>query len=204
MTASSPTYPTNLRFDRDQPVSRLWGIPILGIAVRALLLLPHYFVLWLYSMLVGLTLLIVWVPVLATGRYPEWGYRIVGGYYRWSLRVTAYQLMMVAPYPPFSSLPGYPVEVDFDRSLTIDRLWGIPLLGMLARVFLAIPHAIVLWAVGMLVGFVGFWLWVPILLFGRFPQLGYELIGGYMRWQFRVTAWLLLIPAPYPPFRLAE
>lgn len=201
---SQATYPINVRFDRDQRINRLWGIPLLGWAVRGLILIPHYVILTVYGLIVGVAMLVTWIPVLLTGHFPGWGYDLVGGYYRWSVRVTAYQLLMVGRYPPFSTAPGYPVEVDFDRSRGLNNLWGLPLIGILIRAILVIPHAIVLGFVGIAVGFVILFSWIPVLIFGRYPGLGYELVGGYLRWTTRVSCWILLMTGPYPPFRLSE
>lgn len=198
-----PTYPIDVRFDREQRVSRLWGIPIVGLVVRYILLIPHLIVLALYGIVVGIVLLVAWIPVLLTGRFASWGYDIVGGYMRWYTRVVAYSICMVGPYPPFSTAPGYPVEVDFDRSTRVDRLWGIPILGILVRSLLVIPHLIVLWILAIVVGFISWFLWIPVLIYGRFPQLGYDLVGGYIRMITRVSGWVLCMAGPYPPFGLS-
>lgn len=203
--ATSPAaYPINVRFDRDQRVSRLWGIPFLGWFGRWFILIPHYLILAVYGFVVGVAMFVTWIPVLLTGRFPGWGYDLVGGYYRWLARVVAYQLLMVGPYPPFSTRPGYPVEVDVDRTQGLNNLWGLPLAGIAIRAILVVPHAIAVWFVGIAAGFVILFSWIPVLLFGRFPALGYELVGGYLRWTTRVSCWVLLMARPYPPFRLSE
>ena len=203
--ATGPTaYPISVRIDRDQRVNRLWGVPFLGIFVRWLVLIPHFVVLAMFGWAVVLLMLITWIPVLMTGRFPGWGYDLVGGYYRWWIRVTAYLLMMVGPYPPFSTKPGYPVDVDFDRSTQLNHLWGIPLFGVLVRAFLVLPHAVVLWVIGIAVSLIVFFSWIPILLFGRYPQLGYDVVGGYLRWSTRASCWVLMMAGPYPPFRLSD
>lgn len=195
-------YPIDIRFDRTQRVSRFWGIPIIGISVRYLILIPHFFVLGVYGILVGIAFLFTWIPVLFTGRYAGWAYGIVGGYLRWYYRVIAYALCMVGPYPPFSTGPGYPVEVDFDRTTRVNRLWGFPLLGVLLRSIFLIPQLVLLWILGIIAGLILAFAWIPVLLFGRFPQIGYDLVGGYMRVSLRAGGWLLLMAGPYPPFGL--
>jgi len=198
-------YPVNVRFDRDQRINQLWGIPFFGIMVRAILAIPHFIILWFYAIVVFLLTLITWFPVLTRGEYPRWGYEIIGGYMRWTVRVQAYVGLMASPYPPFSTQPGnYPVEVDFPASQRLNQLWGIPFFGIMARGLLAIPHLIVLWILGILVGFLYLITWFPVLVNGQFPSWGYDLIGGTMRWTYRVTAYVFLMADPYPPFRLEE
>ena len=40
-------YPVNVSYDRAARINRLWGIPIVGWLVRSILLIPHFFILWL-------------------------------------------------------------------------------------------------------------------------------------------------------------
>lgn len=197
-------YPINVRFDRDQRINRLWGIPLFGWMLRALVLIPHFIVLWLFGFVVTVVTLIDWIPVLFTGRFPGWGYDLLGGYYRWYTRVLAYMLLMVGPYPPFTTRRGYPVEVDFDRSTRLNPLWGVPMFGVAVRALLAIPHLIVLWVLGVIAGLISVFAWIPVLIYGRYPGVGYELVGGYLRWSTRVSCWILLMAGPYPPFRTGE
>ena len=198
-------YPINVRFDRDQRLNQLWGIPFFGIMVRAILAIPHFIILWFYAIVVTLLFLVTWFPVLIRGEYPKWGYEIIGGYMRWTIRVQAYVGLMVGPYPPFSTRPGiYPVEVDFPESQKLNQLWGIPFLGIMVRAILAIPHFLALWILGILVGFLYLITWYPVLVNGQFPRWGYDLVGGAMRWTYRVTGYVSLMADPYPPFRLEE
>jgi hypothetical protein len=91
-----------VRFDEGVRINRLWGIPLLGWAIRAILLIPHFIVLWLISIVVVILIVFVWVPVLILGRQADVIYTVVGGFTRWWFRVLAYQFLMVDRYPPFS------------------------------------------------------------------------------------------------------
>ena len=199
-----PRYPIDVRFDRDQHIGRFWAIPIIGWFFRWLVLIPHFILLGLFSIVVFIALLVVWIPVLLTGRFPGWGYSIIGGFYRWYIRVAAYLLLLVGPYPPFSATAPYPVEVDFDPDTRLNNLWGIPLVGIYVRALLAIPHLIVLWLLGIVVYLFVFVAWIPVLVNGRYPQLGYDIVGGFFRWYTRVIGWVFLMAGPYPPFRLDD
>jgi hypothetical protein len=88
-------------FDESVTMSRLWGIPFLGVVVRGLLLIPYVFILYFPGIAVGFLNLVTRFPVLVNGRYADWSYRIVGGFIRWQNRVTSYRLLMTGPYPPF-------------------------------------------------------------------------------------------------------
>jgi hypothetical protein len=95
-------YPIMVRYDEGVRINRAWGIPIIGYIVRFIVLIPHFIVLWLLSILVWFLAWVVWIPVLLLGRQADLIYTILGGYYRWSLRVAAYMFLMVDKYPPFS------------------------------------------------------------------------------------------------------
>jgi hypothetical protein len=69
--------------------------------VRLLLLIPHLIVITLLTVLVTALQFVLWVPVLLVGRYPKWGYYLVGGYVRWSTRLNAYLYGLTDAYPPF-------------------------------------------------------------------------------------------------------
>ena len=198
-------YPVNVSYDREAAINRLWGIPIIGQLVRWIVLLPHFLVLFLVAIVAALMLLVSWIPVLLLGRFPGWGYRWIGGLMGWSTRVQAYYYLLTPTYPPFS-LAGeeHPVSVRFDEGVRINRLWGIPILGILVRGILLIPHFFVLMFLSILVSILIILMWVPVLFLGRQADLMYTLVGGFYRWGFRVAAYLFLMVDRYPPFSLGE
>jgi hypothetical protein len=198
-------YPVNISYDREARINRLWGIPLIGQFVRWIMLIPHFLVLLLVAIVAAIMILVAWIPVLVLGRYPGWGYRWVGGLLGWSQRVTAYAMLMTPTYPPFSlSGEDYLVSVRYDEGVRINRLWGIPLIGQLVRGILLIPHFVVLMVLSILVGILGWFVWIPVLVLGRQADLIYTMVGGFYRWQLRTAAYLLLMVDRYPPFSLGE
>ena len=196
--------PVDITFSYGQPINRLWGIPLVGFLVRAIVLIPHFIVLWLFGIVAGLTLLVSWIPVLLTGRQAGWVTSILGGYLAWSVRVGAYLLLVTSSYPPFSASSHYGVLVRIDRDPAINRLWGIPLLGIAVRWLLCIPHYIALFFVAIPVVILVYFTWLPVLVMGRQAGPVIDLIGGYTRWSTRVSAYVLLLSDRYPPFRLSS
>ncbi len=198
-------YPLRVEFTAEDRESRLWGIPLLGMLARVIALIPSLIGLWAVGIVAGVLELFLWIPVLLFGRYPAIGFQLIGGYVRWAVRVSAYALLMPGGYPPFSLTAEHPTRVEFDeRRDGMNRLWGIPFVGIALRAVLLLPHFLALWVLG-IVGWLGlFVLWFPILTTGRFPSWGMTLYGGLLRWQTRVQAYLLMMPVPYPPFRLTD
>jgi hypothetical protein len=81
-------------------INRLWGIPVFGYMVRVLVLIPHFIVLAFAGIVIWLSLLVLWIPILASGRYPNWAVSLYGGFFRYTVRVGAYVLLLPVPYPP--------------------------------------------------------------------------------------------------------
>jgi hypothetical protein len=91
----------SVRLDVDYPdTERLnrW-LPL----VKWLLAIPHYIVLAVLFICVGLVTIIAWFAILFTGTYPKGMFDFVVGVLRWATRVWAYAFLLVTDdYPPFS------------------------------------------------------------------------------------------------------
>ncbi len=83
-------------------MSRLWGIPLFGLMVRFIVLIPHLIVLGILMLVGYLGEIILWIPILFTGKYPGWAMSFYSGLLRYMARVYAYLLLLPVPYPPFS------------------------------------------------------------------------------------------------------
>lgn len=71
-------------------------------------------------------------------------------------------------------------------------------LTVLARIILAIPHLVVLWALGIAAEIVVIICWFAALFLGRLPEGLAGFLTGYLRWLVRVQAYLFLVTATYP------
>lgn len=94
-------HPIDVTFDESDRQNRLWGIPIIGIWIRWILLIPHWIVLALIGIVVAFMILVSWVPVLINGRQAGVIIQWIGGFYRWAVRVSAYGFLLTGRYPPF-------------------------------------------------------------------------------------------------------
>ena len=56
-------FPVRLIYDESAGIGRLWGLLWLGMAVRALLLIPHFIVLYILGIVAGILMVFTWVPV---------------------------------------------------------------------------------------------------------------------------------------------
>jgi hypothetical protein len=100
-------------------------------------------------------------------------------------------------------MSDYPVDVTVAKDEGQNLLWGIPFVGLIARVILVIPHAILLVLLGFALYVMLFVSWIPILVNGRMAGLGYTIAGGYLRLSTRTSLYILLITGRYPPFGLS-
>lgn len=195
-------YPIQLTVTPERELSRLWGIPFLGWIVRAFLAIPHHVVLSFLGFFVGWWMILGWIPILILGRVPGIVVMLLTEVLHRSTRVGAYvAYLMPGGYPPLEPSMPSPVDVQFNlQDLSINRAWGIPLVGVFIRFLVLIPHFIVLLFASILVVLSLLVVWIPILLDGRYPGWAVSLYGGVMRFGVRVAAYMLFLPVPYPPF----
>jgi hypothetical protein len=196
-------YPVQLTVTVPEPrkLSRLWGIPCLGIVVRMIFAIPHFIVLMLLGVGMSVVMALGWIPILLLGRVPKIQAAWIKETIHRSARILAYTFLFPGGYPPLG--PGSPNPVELTINLEgrkMSRLWGIPFLGFFVRYIFAIPQLIVLGILFMVGIIFEIILWIPILLLGRDPGWAVSLYGGILRYAVRVEAYLLLLPVPYPPF----
>jgi hypothetical protein len=117
-------------------------------------------------------------------------------YLRWRVRALSYLMLLEDPYPPFGD-GAYPASIEVaDPAGPRNRL------SVGFRLFLAIPHFIVLVFVLAAWGVVTIVAWFSILVTGAYPRGLYDFAVGALRWRLRVEAYLLLLVDEYPPFSL--
>ncbi len=88
----------------------------------------------------------------------------------------------------------YPVTFDVE---TPDRIanWR-----PLVHWFLAIPHFVVLWVLGVVGGVVAFLSWLIILFTGALPEGLANIQSLVLRYNMRVTVYIAFLHEEYPPF----
>ena len=102
MSNLSANYP--VRLEADYPATSSRGLALLGLLLlpKPILLVPHLFVLYFVNLAATIAMLVGYVVVLFTGRYPPGLFEFVLGALRWQTRVTAWLFGLVDEYPPFS------------------------------------------------------------------------------------------------------
>jgi Domain of unknown function (DUF4389) len=136
--------------------------------------------------------------VLFRQKYPRWWFDWNRELLRFFNRVTAYLALMDDRYP--STDEEQSVHLGFpypDAPRELNR-W-LPLV----KWFLAIPHYVVLFFLGIAAFLAVVVAWFAILFTGRYPRGLFDFVEGVIRWSNRVTGYaLILVIDQYPPFRL--
>jgi uncharacterized protein DUF4389 len=140
--------------------------------------------------------IVSWVTIVIGGEHINAIRRFTRFYLRWRVRSLAYLMLLEDRYPPFGDAP-YPAMLTIaDPPPRRNRLT----VGF--RVFLAIPHFVVLVFLMLAWWVTAFVAWVLILVTAAYPQPLYDFGVGSLRWLIRVEAYMLLLTDDYPPFSL--
>jgi hypothetical protein len=146
----------------------------------------------------GILILPLVLMLLFRRKYPGWWFDWNLELTRFSTRVSAYLLLLDDRYPSTDEQQAVHLDLDRPDGAQLSRL--LPLIKWL----LAIPHVLVLLALGIGAVFVVVIAWFAILFTGRYPRWAFDYVVGVMRWFLRVEAYaVLLITDRYPPFSMA-
>jgi Domain of unknown function (DUF4389) len=117
-------------------------------------------------------------------------------------QAAAYEPPVPAGYgpPDGSILAGdpSPILVKFGPPARQGRV------SVLFRGVIAIPHIVVLYALGVGAEVVALIGWFVALFTGKLPESAHAFITGVVRWQTRVYAYLFMLTGAYPPFSLDD
>ena len=93
-----------------------------------------------------------------------------------------------------AAAPGYPLRYDVEYPEELSR-WLI-----FVKWLLAIPHTIILYALSIAAGAIGFIAFFAILFTKRYPQGLFDFVVNVNRWGANVGAYSGLLRDEYPPF----
>jgi hypothetical protein len=183
-------YPVQFEMDYARRRSRL------STFFRYVLVWPHLFFAFFYSIAFYVVLIVSWFALLFTARWPGSLYGFSCGFLRYITRVTAYFYLGVDRYPPFSGAEddGYPVRVHIaPAQARYSRL------KVAFRMIYAILAIVIRYAMGIVISFVAFLSWFAIVITGSQPQSLQEALNFALAYTTRADALLFLITETYPP-----
>jgi len=164
------------------------------------ILIPHGFVLLFVALWSAILQFVAFWVILFTGRYPQSMFEFQSGMLKWSLRVSARMYNVSDGYPAFGIkstdehtdlVVPYPEKVN--RGLVLLRLFfGI--------FYVYLPHGFILMFRAWFVGILIFAAWWVVLFTGKYPDFMFDWVTGQLRWQFRVSLYMMYMTDTYPPF----
>ena len=130
-------------------------------------------------------------------KYPRWWFDWNLNLMRFSNRVTAYLTLLDDRYPSTDEDQSVHLDFAYPDARQMNR-W-LPLV----KWFLAIPHYVVLFFLGIGAAVAVVIAWFAILFTGVYPRSLFNFVVGWLRWGNRVNGYAFtLITDQYPPFSL--
>src|ERR1700680_1329295 len=137
--------------------------------------------------------------ILFRQKYPRWWFDWNLELTRFSSRVALYAALLDDRYPSTDERQSLLLEIPYPDVRTDLNRW-LPLV----KWFLAIPHYIVLFFLGIAALVCVVIAWFAILFTGRYPRELFNFVVGVGRWSVRVTSYAFLLATDrYPPFSLS-
>lgn len=196
MSLATP-YPTHLDF-RGEPQIARWR-PL----VQWLLAVPQLLIAYALSVVRGVLTLVCFFTVLGTRRIPRPLFDAIAMTFRYEWRATSYALFLHEDYPPFDFQPTAADDgLDPHTLVTFAYPERMSRWQPLVKWLLAVPHYLVLFAVGIAAVVVVIGGFFAVLVTGQYPQGLRDFLVGVYRYNLRVQAYVGLLTDQYPPFTL--
>ncbi len=200
--SDTDTYPVRLTIDYPGQMDRVSTL------VRVITVLPILVILGLASgwvatdtggqSLMGGLYVAVALMIVFCQRYPRWWFEFIRELSRFTGRVFCYLLLLTDRYPSTVDEQSYHLEIDYPDVKSDLNRW-LPLIKWL----LALPHYVLLVALGMVMVIVTIVAWFAILITGSYPRPLFDFTVGVFRWSARVMGYAFwLVTDTYPPFSL--
>lgn len=165
--------------------------------------IPHSVMLMLYGMWGAILSFISFWIILFTGRYPESYFEYQVKLMRYSLRVNASIMNLIDGYPSFG-LDGSHEDITFEVEYPENLSRGTLLVKFFFGIFyVIIPHAFVLYFLGIAAAFLSIIAWFAVMFTGEYPEGMFNYQVGVLRWQLRMNLYMNYMTDKYPPFSLS-
>ncbi len=164
----------------------------LAVLLRAALVVPHYIVLSIWSLLVVPAVAVAWLALLIEGRLPSFLHRFLGAFLRYQGQVTAWFDLLSTRYPDPLHTAEHPFRIELP-----DRLRQ-PRLVTLFRVLLALPALVLASAFNVVLTVASVSAWFVAVALGR-TTAGLQELGTFcLRYQLETQAYVTLLTSTYP------
>jgi hypothetical protein len=181
------SYPARLEVDYPEgDISRM------EVLLRIFKIIPAFL---LYITVCSTLLLSTIIMIVSRQEYPRWWFDFQLESKRYSTRFSTFLTLMTNKYPSTTKEQIVHLDIDYPDAKSLHR-WG-----PLYKIFLAIPHFLILFALKICFLVVLVAVWITVLITGKYPKSLFDFIVGYWRWGLRFSAYaLLMVTDQYPPF----
>ena len=157
-----------------------------------MLLIPHYIVLSVWSLLVVPVLAWSWVAALLLGQVPRHAHGFLASFLRYQGQVTAWFYLLSGRYPDPAHTREHPFSIGVPDSAPQRRL------VTLLRLLLAVPAIVLASVFNVIMSAVAVGAWFVALLRGR-TTAGMQELGTFcLRYQLETQAYVSLLTDRYP------
>ena len=195
-------YPS-LSLEHIQDPNRLYAVPIVGILIKVVILIPVFVEFVFLGIVYFLVSIINSFFVIFTGTYWDSAYRFTLGFMRLTIKLYFFLYGLTNKYPGFDFTINDRFTVDIEKPQSPNRIYAVPFIGWIARIVLLIPFFI--WEVilqrasgiGVMASF------FPVLFMGKYPESTFELARDYTRVQLASTSYMSGLSDTYPSFSIS-
>ncbi|MGZ4300733.1 MAG: DUF4389 domain-containing protein [Gaiellaceae bacterium] len=164
----------------------------LSVLLRLPLVVPHYIVLSVWSLLAAPAVVVAWLALLIEGRLPAWLHRFLAAFVRYQGQVTAWFDLLSARYPDPLHTLDHPFRIellDRPRQKRLVTLFRLPL---------AVPVIVLGSVLSVVLSTVAIPAWFAGVIFGR-NTAGLQELGTFcLRYLLEVQAYVMLVTPAYP------
>ena len=199
VSAQDVDYP-GFTIEHIQNPSRLWALPVIGGAIKFIIVFPVALWLVILQFAASILTIINSFVVLFTGKYWEPAYGLAVGSIRLSTKLNCFAVGLADAYPGFSLDAGDYMKLELPMPSQPSRFFAVPLIGGFVRTLLLIPFFIFLYVIGIVV-LVVYWIaWVPVLFVGQYPERLFDFMVYALRLQLRLSTYTYGLTDRYPKF----
>lgn len=165
---------------------------------RAVLVVPHYLVVFVWTLLALPVLAAGWVATLLRGQLPQRVHRFLAAYLQYSGQVAAWLDLLSARYPKPHRIGEHPFAIEVPEPQRQRRL------VTLLRIPLAVPAIVVASVFAVILSTVTIGAWFVALVLGRTTAGLLELGTFCLRYNLETFAYFFLLTPRYPKLAPAD
>ncbi len=168
----------------------------LTVFFRAILAIPVFIWLTLWSVVAFLAWIAAWFAAVFTAQVPDGLHRFMAAFLRYRTHVYAYAFLIADPYPGFSGAAGYPIDLEVDPPVRQSRL------TVFFRVILAIPALLLSNILSQVSQLLAIFSWFVALVTGRVPEGVRNFAAFALRVETQTFGYVMLLTERYPSFNV--